>query len=70
VNADTQRHLSKVAADVVLANQAGCADMNIASTGGGASDAVALPDPRIPALNHWGLLVLIFGVAIIGIKLR
>ena len=70
VNADTQRYLSKVAAEVVLANQAGCADMNLASTGGGASEAVALSDPGIPTLNPWGLLVLILGVAIIGIRLR
>jgi hypothetical protein len=70
VTAANQQHLRTVAAEVVIANQADCADMNSTSNGGGPSEATALPDPRIPTLNFWGMLVLILGVAFIGIRLR
>jgi hypothetical protein len=70
VTAANQQHLRNVAADIVFANQADCADMNISLIGGGPSEAAAMKDPEIPTLNFWGSLVLVLGVTIIGIRLR
>ena len=66
VNANTQKDLRELAAAVVIENQAGCADINLTSS----SSASAISDPRIPTLNHWGLLVLALSMVLIGIKMR
>ena len=66
VNANTQKDLRELAADVVIENQTGCADINLTNS----SSTSAISDPRIPTLNHWGLLVLALSMVLIGIKMR
>ena len=64
VDADTQQDLREVASFVVISNQTACTDIKLTSDSSGPSV------PGIPTLNHWGLLILILSMMIIGIRLR
>ena len=70
VSAGTQQNLREIAAAVVIDSQAGCTDIDLTSDNADSSTTNAISDTSIPALNHWGLLVLSLTIMLIAFRLR
>jgi hypothetical protein len=62
--------LREIAAAVVIDNQAGCTDIDLTSDNADSSTTSDISDPSIPALNHWGLLLLSLAIMLIAGRLR
>lgn len=66
ISADTQKNLRELASFVVDSNLSACPDLEAVANVAGVNSA----DERIPALNHWGLLIMILLMMIIGVRMR